>query len=344
MRGECVRFYEGKRGGVWRLRYRDANGELVNETLGKVADGWSEKKAKAALEERRTDVRREGLTRPASETFAEVAAEWLVEFPDKKKHQRTTRADYAAMLRNHLVPAFGTKRISAITSSDVDAYVVAKRKGRPSLGAQTLNQHLNRLHAIFEHARKKGLVKTNPVKDAERARVPRSRWTILSPVDVASVMTAFGSMVGDSEIEAERAWAMTAKAMVATMTFAWLRRGELLGLRWRDVELAHPNGPRLHVRQTWVRGHESKPKTDEGTRPSLSPDHWRTSYSGISSGPATRIRMILCSVTRPRARPSAAATSRRSSPKHFGVPGSSARCASTTTGDTPASRTRRRQA
>jgi integrase len=69
------------------------------------------------------------------------------------------------------------------------------------------------------------------------------------------------------------------------MLFAWVRRGELLGLRWRDVELSHPNGPRLHVRETWVRGYRSDPKTDDGTRTiSLAAplaeelwEHWRRS-------------------------------------------------------------------
>jgi len=48
----------------------------------------------------------------------------------------------------------------------------------------------------------------------------------------------------DAETEAERAWRQTAKAMSMAMQFAWLRRGELLGLRWRDVELSRPTGPR----------------------------------------------------------------------------------------------------
>jgi integrase len=266
MRGECVRLYRGKRGDVLRIRYQDASGALVNETLGAVADGWTRKRALAALEERRTDVRRDHLVKPAAETFAQVAEHWLATIPEIKNHRRTTRADYAAMVRNHLLPHFDKRNVAAITSADIDAYVVAKRSGKPPLAARTLNLHISRLHAIFELARKEGLIRVNPVADATRPKVPKSRWTILSPVEVMSVLKGFDAMIVDASDETERAWSETAKAMVVTMVFAWLRRGELLGLRWRDVELAHPNGPRLHVRQTLVRGHESQPKTDDGSR------------------------------------------------------------------------------
>jgi integrase len=54
--------------------------------------------------------------------------------------------------------------------------------------------------------------------------------------------------------------------MTVTMQYAWLRRGELLGLRWSAVELANPDGARLHVRETIVRGHRGDPKTDDGER------------------------------------------------------------------------------
>jgi len=70
-------------------------------------------------------------------------------FPDVKDHRRTTRADYRAMVENHLLPYFGGMKVAAITSGDVDAYVVVKRTAKQPLGPQTLGQHLNRLHAIF---------------------------------------------------------------------------------------------------------------------------------------------------------------------------------------------------
>jgi integrase len=68
-----------------------------------------------------------------------------------------------------------------------------------------------------------------------------------------------------------------------------LRRGELLGLRWSDVALADPDGARLRVRETWVRGGAKTPKSDAGERTiALGPrlaaalfDHRsRTAYAG----------------------------------------------------------------
>jgi integrase len=79
-------------------------------------------------------------------------------------------------------------------------------------------------------------------------------------------MRVFDELIEEADTEIGRAWLETAKAMTTTMQYAWLRRGELLGLRWRDVELSHPDSPRLHVRETWVRGHRSEPKTDDGLR------------------------------------------------------------------------------
>ncbi len=68
-----------------------------------------------------------------------------------------------------------------------------------------------------------------------------------------------------------------------------LRRGEVLGLRWREVYLADPDGPHLRVRETWVRGAEDTPKSDAGERtialgPKLAEELWqhrrRTAYAG----------------------------------------------------------------
>ena len=51
--------YEGTRGVVWRIRYRDASGRRVLETLGK-EPAWNRKRAEPELRRRLVDVEREG--------------------------------------------------------------------------------------------------------------------------------------------------------------------------------------------------------------------------------------------------------------------------------------------
>ena len=50
------------------------------------------------------------------------------------------------------------------------------------------------------------------------------------------------------------------------MLYVGLRRGEVLGLRWRSVHLADPDGARLEVRETIVRGRAESPKSERGER------------------------------------------------------------------------------
>jgi len=103
--GACVIRREGKRGVVvWSVKYRDADGRQVKERLGRDADGWTERKAKAELEARLTDVRREGRRKPPSVTFASFADEWLATYPDAKGLKRSTRESYKTLIERHPAP------------------------------------------------------------------------------------------------------------------------------------------------------------------------------------------------------------------------------------------------
>jgi integrase len=153
-----------------------------------------------------------------------------------------------------------------VKAKHVDACVAAKRRGDQALSPSTINLHMTRLGTLFDAARRRGLVQTNPVKDAERPTVPKSRWTVLMPHEVSAVLRALDEHVLEAPDDTKRRWRELARVITMAMLYAWLRRGELLGLRWRDVELAHPERPRLHVRQAIVNGHVGKPKTDERER------------------------------------------------------------------------------
>jgi integrase len=88
MRDGSVIRYAGKRGVTWSIRYRDADGRRVHETLGRELDGWTERKAAEELQARLVDVRREGRRRLEPVTFASFAREWQDSYPDTKDLKR----------------------------------------------------------------------------------------------------------------------------------------------------------------------------------------------------------------------------------------------------------------
>ena len=88
---------------------------------------------------------------------------------------------------------------------------------------------------------------------------------ILSPVEIGRVERAFAEIAEKGEGE-ERAFAEQARVVFLTVVSAGLRRGEILGLRWRDVSLADPAGATLRVRETWVRGAPDTPKSEKCER------------------------------------------------------------------------------
>jgi integrase len=152
---------------------------------------------------------------------------------------------------------------AAIDVGKLDSYLAKKR--RDGLAPRTLNRHLNLLHSLLKAAQGRGLVRANLVSAVERPREPRRRWTILSPIEIARVERAFAELVDEAEGE-ERTRREQARVVFLTVVSAGLRRGEILGLRWRDVALADPAGATLRVRETWVRGAPDTPKSEKSER------------------------------------------------------------------------------
>jgi Phage integrase, N-terminal SAM-like domain len=126
--GAAVIRYAGKRGVVFYVKFVDAGGRQVKERLGREADGWTERKARAELEARLTDVRREGLRKPQALTFSVFAGEWLSTYPDAKGLKRSTRAGYESIVERHFKPALGHLRLEALNVGQVEQYLAAKRR------------------------------------------------------------------------------------------------------------------------------------------------------------------------------------------------------------------------
>ncbi len=249
-RGAAVIRYAGKRGVVWRVKFVDADGLQVQETLGPEREGWTRKKAEAELRERLVRVERHNYRRPGPVTFADYAATWFAEGEVRRRWKPNTVAQYRSV-RERLVDTFGPMPLAAIRPRHVAEYVVSIAT---TLGAATVNRDLAVLHAIFKTAYREELVDRNPAEGAERPKLPPFRPQILEPVEVARVAKAFT----DEQ----------ARVVFLTLVLTGLRRSELQRLRWGDVDLVDNV---LHVRDS---------KSEDGIRsialtPSLAESLWQ---------------------------------------------------------------------
>jgi integrase len=96
------------------------------------------------------------------------------------------------------------------------------------------------LHAIFSSAEREELIESNPARRVERPRYRQKKWRILQPAEVPAVAKAF-----DDD---------RARRVFLTLMLTGLRRHELVGLRWGDVNMIEGV---LRVR---------KSKSEEGVR------------------------------------------------------------------------------
>jgi integrase len=217
--GAAVIRYEGKRGVVWRIKYADADGKQIMETLGAERDGMTRKKAEAELRERLVKVERRGWRKPAPLTFREYAERWFGEEETKRLWKPKTVQTYT-FVRRRLVEAFGPMKLDSIRPRHVAAYIGAMSRTH---GASAVRRDVDVLHAIFKSAAAAELVRSNPVDGAERPKLPPFRPVLLEPTEIRLVADKFTNK--------------TFRAVWLTLHLTGLRRSELRALRWRDVDL-----------------------------------------------------------------------------------------------------------
>ena len=253
--------YQGKRGVSWRIRYTDAAGQRVLETLGR-EPAWNRKRAEAELRRRLVDVEREGYRKPERLSFALFAERWLEDYLPGRGLKLTTEEGYRQTLRKHLLPYFGCYELCQLEQQPelVDRYVSLKM--REGYAPKTVTNHLLCLQVMLKRAVRWRLISRNPVTDCERPRVEQPELNVLSELEIARLWSAYGELEAEAEPE-EQAWWRLARTLTYVALGTAMRRGELLALRWRDVQLLEGQ---LSIREALVKGRFTTPKSRSSRR------------------------------------------------------------------------------
>jgi integrase len=156
-------------------------------------------------------------------------------------------------LRVHLRPFFGDKPLDRIADADVTRLLAhLRRTGRKPKTARNV---LSTLHSIFDLAVRRGWTTANPCKLVDAPEVQASADIRFLTQRELSAVLEDGIPTDDLGVLEQPLYLMAA--------MAGLRQGELLGLRWGDLD---PSARKVRVRQAWVRGEFKTPKSRRGSR------------------------------------------------------------------------------
>lgn len=259
-RGATVIRYQGKRGASWRIKYRDAAGKQVMETLGPEPP-WTERRAQRELGKRLAAVN-EGYRKLERVYFGEFAERVVRDYLPSRNLKLTTIENYRYQLSRHLLPFFADLPLAELEARPelLDAYIALKSDA--GMSPKTIQNHLLLLNVMFRRAIVWRMIRTNPVASIDRPRMEQPEMSVLSETEIARLSVAYDKLAGEAA-ERERAWWLLAKAIVLTALGTALRRGELIGLRWRSVNLLDG---KIEVREAFVRGQFTTPKSRASRR------------------------------------------------------------------------------
>ena len=238
-----------KRRGRWVIDFYDQYGKRRWKTL---PEGTTKKKARVELRAIEEKVAR-GVYLPTKKVplFSEVAKDWL-EY--KKPNLRVTSWEVCeGHTRNHF-EELNDLKVNQITMAIVERYITTRQK--QGMHILTLRKILVTLGQILNYAVRHRYLDHNPLRDAERPRGKGSegegeqdKMMVLNPEQIKALL----GKVTDQKY----------KTLFMLAVFTGARQGELLGLKWEDVDWEKSQ---LHIQRTYTKGLFFTTKTKSSSR------------------------------------------------------------------------------
>lgn len=173
---------------------------------------------------------RGSLLSPDTTTVAQLLSEWLATMDNLTSN---SRADYAGTIRTHLAPALGSIRVQRLTTGALQAQYATWRDA--GLSPRVIRGCHMRLSQALDYAVRMQLLTTNVARNARPPSLPSSSFDTWTPAEVVAFLAV-----------AERS---ALSPLWHLLVLEGMRRGEALGLRWRDLLLDRSTA---HIRQTVI--------------------------------------------------------------------------------------------
>jgi integrase len=243
--------YRRKSDGLWvgALKFE-------NERRRRTVYGRTQQAVKDKLTEARAENDRGATAITARLTAKDYLSGWILTI--RPKLRASTWRRYREYIDLHAIPFLGhlpLKKVSALHIEQLNADRLEAGLSRTSV------HHLNSvLGGAFEAAVRKGLIVRNPVRLAEgKPRIEKRDMAVLTPDELRRLLAA---AEGDPLFD----------GLLTLAVYTGMRQGEMLALKWSDVDLegANDQGPCVQVRATLRRAGRDflfgEPKTEQSRR------------------------------------------------------------------------------
>jgi integrase len=237
--------------GKWRVGERQVKRRLGAVRPAGSSEGFTRKHAEAELRRKMGEVTL--LVPEQRVTFEHAATRYVHHVEHVLQRKPSTVQDYRIMIRRHLAPHFGATPIVRIKPADVESYIAAKSD---RLAVKTIVNHLNFAHGVFRFAIRRGWATTNAVALTDRPRSTPADPDIrfLNAEELEALLRA---------VVLEDTLGPTDHALYTLAAMTGLRQGELVALRWRDVDWTTGI---VRVRRNYTRRAWGTPKSRRSSR------------------------------------------------------------------------------
>lgn len=192
-----------------------------------------------------------GIDLQAQYSFGEWINTWMEDYK-KMELRLTTWENYYITVKTHIIPALGHILLRDIKTNDIQRLYIKMRKDKKA--PATIRRCHQIIHGCLGQAEDNKLISWNPAKSTKLPKLDARKIRALTPEEMDKFL----------EVLKEDRWGTAFLCSLGT----GLREGEILGLRWQDVDIESAT---IVVNQALARTKSKglifdKPKTEESVR------------------------------------------------------------------------------
>lgn len=212
---------KGKKGDRWYVDFYNG-GQRIRQVLGSKKDA-EDTEALLKADSLRGELR---SIKKSDMSFKELTKKYL-EYGETNGKRSLERDKYSIKaLMNH----FQHKKITQINLLLIEDY--KKKRQREEKKSGTINRELSCLRHMFNLAKKWKIIRENPITEIKLLKEEKYKMRILDKIEADLLIDAAAEYL---------------KPIIITALNTGMRRGEILNLRWNDIDFVNYN---IHVKNT----------------------------------------------------------------------------------------------